>query len=205
MIDHSAREMGAGAAHQSDGGHDTFRGAPSFPLRHRALRLVWAISWTLLASWTPPPLHSWRIFLLRLFGARVEYGTFIYGSVKVWYPPNLTMKRGATLGRGVDCYTMGPISLGERAVVSQGAFLCTGTHDFHRPEFQIYAKPIRIGDNAWVCAEAFVGPGVTVGDGAVLGARGAAFKDLAPWTVYSGNPAQARGNRTRFDLPEAVR
>ncbi len=177
---------------------NTFQGAPSFSLRHRLVRLLWRVVWALLAAWTPPPLHRWRIFLINLFGGRVDRSCFVYGSVRIWYPPNLTMAPAATLGPGVDCYTMGPVSLGDHAVVSQGAFLCTGTHDIRHPNFQIFARPIHIGADTWIAAEAFVGPGVTVGDGAVLGARAAAFRNLDPWTVYLGNPATPISQRPVF-------
>lgn len=143
-------------------------------------------------------MHRWRIFLANLFGARVDSSCFLYGSARIWYPPYLTMARSATLGPEVNCYTMGRIDIGAFAVVSQRVFLCTGTHDIHSASFQIGARPISIGANAWIAAEAFVGPGVKVGEGAVLGARGAAFKDLSPWTVYQGNPAAAIKARTRF-------
>jgi putative colanic acid biosynthesis acetyltransferase WcaF len=93
------------------------------------------------------------------------------------------------LGPRVNCYSMAKITIGDYALVSQGAHLCTGTHDIDSPAFQLYARPITIAAKAWVAAEAFVGPGVTVGEGAVLGARGVAFNDLEPWTVYAGNPA----------------
>lgn len=169
-----------------------FRRAPSFRLRHRLLRLCWNMTWLLLASWTPPQLHGWRIFLINLFGGRVDRSCFVYGSARIWYPPNLVMAPRATIGRQVDCYTMGPIEIGTQAIISQGAFLCTGTHDIRQPNFQIYARPIRIA------ADAFVGPGVTVGEGAVLGARAAAFRDLEPWTVYLGNPAAPVRSRPKF-------
>jgi putative colanic acid biosynthesis acetyltransferase WcaF len=195
-IDEQVPGMGAPLEHSR--AVATFEGAASFPLRHRLLRLAWAVTWALLASWTPPPLHRWRIFLVNLFGGKVDAGCFLYGSVRIWYPPYLTMARAATLGPGVDCYTMGRIEIGAYAVVSQRAHLCTGTHDIHSASFQIGARPIHIGADAWVAAEAFVGPGVTVGDGAVLGARGAAFRDLEPWTVYQGNPAKAVKSRQRF-------
>lgn len=179
-------------------GTETFEGAASFPLRHRLLRVVWKIVWALFAAWTPPPLHRWRIFLVNLFGGHVDASCSIYGSVQIWYPPNLTMARSAALGPGVECYSMGPIEIGPYAVVSQRAFLCTGTHDIHNQNFQIGARPIRIEADAWIAAEAFVGPGVTIGDGAVLSARGAAFRDLKPWTVYQGNPAIATKLRKKF-------
>src|SRR3982750_212037 len=86
---------------------------------------------------------------------------------------------------------MAPISLGRAALVSQGAHLCAGTHDISSATFQLTARPIVIGAQAWIAAEAFVGPGVEVGEGAVLGARGVAFRSLDPWMVYGGNPAKA--------------
>jgi len=84
-------------------------------------------------------------------------------------------------------------------VVSQGAYLCTGSHDYRDPEFPLIAKPITVGRRAWVCADAFVGPGVAVGDGAILAARGAAFDNLAPWTISRGNPAVVLHQRPVID------
>jgi putative colanic acid biosynthesis acetyltransferase WcaF len=85
---------------------------------------------------------------------------------------------------------MARISMGRYALASQGAHLCAGTHDIGDPNFQLRARPIVIGERAWIAADAFVGPGVTVGDGAVLGARAVAFSDLPPWSVSVGNPAR---------------
>jgi putative colanic acid biosynthesis acetyltransferase WcaF len=108
------------------------------------------------------------------------------------------MDEHSYIGPDVDCYCMAKIRLGRHALISQGASLCGGTHDIRDEHFQLVVKPIFIEDNAWVAAEAFVGPGVTVGEGAVLGARGVAFRDLAPWTVYAGNPAVALKSRPQF-------
>lgn len=170
-------------------------GGPSFSLANRLTRLAFGAIWLLLARWTPRPFNPWRILLLRLFGARIGRGVMVYGSARIWLPAHLEMADGSTLGPGVECYAMAPISIGSGAIISQRAHLCAGTHDHRDPAFQLYARPIRIGDGAWIAAEAFVGPGVTVGEGAVLGARGCAFADLEPWTVYSGNPAVALGPR----------
>ncbi|MQX38220.1 glycosyltransferase [Roseospira navarrensis] len=186
--------------------HDPFTGAATFSLRHRAFRALWFLVWTLGAAWTPPPLHQWRVALLRLFGARVAWSARVYGTTRVWYPPNLTVGPQAMVGPGVICYCMGPVEIGARAVISQRAHLCGGTHRVDDPYFQLYTRPIRIGDFAWVAAEAFVGPGVTVGEGAVLGARGVATRDLDPWTVSAGNPAQPLRARDRaaFDAVRAA-
>ena len=175
--------------------NDSFAGAPSFSFRHRLLRASFAITWFLLARWTPPPFHRWRIIILNLFGAKIHPTATIHSSVRVWYPPNLAMHKYSCLGAGVICYSMDKITIGERAVISQRSHLCAGTHDIESENFQLITKPIHIGAKAWITSEAFVGPGVSVGEGAVLGARGVATKDLEAWTVYAGNPAKSIKNR----------
>ena len=166
------------------------QGGPSFSLANRSARAVWICAWALLAAWTPPPLHGWRRLILRLFGARIGRGARIYGGVRIWYPPNLAVGEFAVLGPGVICYNQAPIEIGARAVISQRAHLCTGSHDVADPDFQLVTTPIVIGAQAWIAAEAFVGPGVVVGERAVLGARGVAFRALEPGMIYAGNPAQ---------------
>jgi putative colanic acid biosynthesis acetyltransferase WcaF len=168
---------------------------PTFTRRNRLLRALWSVCWFLMARWTPPLLHRWRIFLLNLFGARVSKSASVYSSAKIWAPWNLTVLPFGTLGPEVYCYNIAPVSIGLKAIVSQGAFLCTGTHDYRAPDFPLVAKPITISDSAWICARAFVGPGVTVGSGAVLGAMSVATNELEPWTVYAGNPAIRKRNR----------
>lgn len=171
-------------------------GGASFSLGNRLERLAFGMAWTLLARWNPRgTLRGWRNALLRLFGARIAPGAHVYPDVTVWLPRHLVMEAGATLGPGVDCYNMAPITLRQGAIVSQRAFLCAGNHDHRDPEFQLIAAPVEIGARAWIAAEAFVGPGVTVGEGAVLAARGCASRDLEPWSVYAGNPAVRVGPR----------
>lgn len=169
--------------------------APSFSLRNRIIRALWGVAWFFLARWTPNKLNPWRLFLLRLFGASVANHSAIPRSAKIWYPPNLTVGDHAAVGPNTDIYCMAPIRIGDRAIISQRAVLCAGSHDIRDPNFQLTAKPIVVEKEAWVAAEAFVGPGVTIGEGAVLGARGCAFRDLEPWTIYAGNPAQPVGKR----------
>jgi putative colanic acid biosynthesis acetyltransferase WcaF len=173
-------------------------GGPSFRLSLRVHRVVWGLLWTCLAAWTPPPFSPWRVFLLKLFGAKIHQGAAVAASIKVWLPRNLELGARASLGPGVECYNMAPIKIGARSVVSQRAFLCAGTHDFDDENFPLRVRPIMIGDDVWIASEAFVGPGVHVGNGCVLGARGCAFADLAEWTVYRGNPATKIKDRQRF-------
>ncbi|MCC2975514.1 putative colanic acid biosynthesis acetyltransferase [Sphingomonas sp. PL-96] len=166
------------------------RHGPSFSLANRLSRVAWGLCWLLLARWTPPPLHRWRCGLLRLWGAEVGRDVRVYGSVRIWHPANLAIGPGSVLGPRVRCYNQGRITIGAAVVVSQDASLCASTHDVTDPCFPLLLRPIDIGDHAWIAAEAFVGPGVQLGTGAVLGARGVAMRDLAAWTVFSGNPAQ---------------
>jgi poly(glycerol-phosphate) alpha-glucosyltransferase len=181
----------------TDESHSIFTGAASFSLPNRLTRAVWEIVWLLLARWTPPPLHKWRILLLRLFGARVDWSCKVYSSASIWLPAHLHMAPQSVMGPRVQCYNQAPISIETRAIVSQGAHLCSGTHDFNSPGFQLKTYPIMVNAEAWICADAFIGPGVTVGEGAILGARGVTFKDLSPWTISGGNPARCIKERHR--------
>lgn len=165
-----------------------------FGLGNRLYRAAFAVAWALLARWTLPQWHGWRRTLLRAFGAEIGRAA-IYPSVRIWSPANLVVRDGACLGPRANIYCMARIVIDRQALVSQGAHLCAGSHDIEDPEFRLRTGPICVGERAWIAAEAFVGPGVTVGAGAVLGARACAFSDLAPWTVYLGNPA--RPSKTR--------
>jgi putative colanic acid biosynthesis acetyltransferase WcaF len=165
-------------------------GGASFSIRNRVVRALWIAVWRLFASWTPSKWWRWRIFLLRLFGANVANACDVKGSARVWLPSNLTLGKYAQIGDNATCYNQAPIVIEEHALISQGAHLCAGTHDIDTASFQLVASPIVIRCRAWIAAEAFVGPGVTVGEGAVLGARGVCFKDLEDWTVYIGNPCK---------------
>lgn len=183
---------------------DTWRGGSSFSLRNRFYRAAFTVAWLLLCRWTPPQWRRWRGWLLCAFGAKIAPTAGVYSSVKIWSPVNLEVGDHASIGPGATVYSMAPIVLEAYALVSQGAHLCAGTHDIEDLNFQLQARPIRIGARAWVAAEAFVGPGVTVGRGAVLGARACAARNLDPWTVYVGNPAKpVKKRKVRFpDCPD---
>lgn len=170
----------------------------SYAWSHILFRASWNVTWALLASWTPPYFYGWRRLLLNLFGAKISRGARIYGGARIWYPPNFEVGVGAVVGPGSWCYCMDRIVLEDYAEVAQFVHLVTGTHDIDDENFQLNTKPIRICSHAWLASGSFVGPGVTVYEGAVLGARGVAFRDLDAWTVYVGNPAVAVKARKRF-------
>ena len=164
-------------------------GGASFSLRNRLARVAWGIVWLVLARFTPPPLHGWRRLVLRAFGAKVGRGARVHGSAAIWLPVNLELGDQALIGPGVRLYNQGRITIGPRTVISQRAHICASTHDVSDPHFQLVLRPVTIGAQCWVAAEAFVGPGVVMGDGAVLAARGALFGPAEGGMIYRGNPA----------------
>lgn len=175
------------------------RTSASFSRSNRIKRLLWGIVYTLLFRPSPRPAHAWRAMLLRLFGAKLGSDVHVYAKVVVWAPWNLDIADRVGVADGAELYNIALIRLEENVVVSQAAFLCTGTHDFEDPGFQLYAKPITVRREAWVAAQAFVGPGVTVGEGAVVGARAVVVRDVEPWTVVAGNPAKVVKTRKLRD------
>lgn len=159
--------------------------------KHQVIRMLWSVVWGLLARPLPRSVGSgWKRLLLRLFGAKIDSTAVVYSSAKVYYPANLVMERYSCLASDVDCYNVATIKIGANSTVSQGAYLCTASHDITNPLNPLITAPIVIEDQAWVGARAFVGMGVTVGQGAVVGATASVYKDIEPWTVVGGNPAK---------------
>lgn len=159
-------------------------------LANRAGRLLWNVAWVVSCRFSPRPLWGWRRLWLRLFGARIGAGALVFPSTKIWAPWNLEMGEHACLGPEVECYCVDRIRLGAHALVSQYAFLCAASHDYEQRRLPLVTAPITIGPSVWVAADAFVGPGVTIGEGAVVGARACVVKDVEAWTVVGGNPAR---------------
>ena len=153
------------------------------------LRVLWLPGQYLL-RWSPRPAFGWRRFILRLFGATVGPHAHIHNSTRVTMPWNLTLGSWAAVGENVLIYNLGPIEIASRATVSHRAHLCAGTHDYRRADLPLLKPPVRVGPQAWVCADAFVGPGVSVGEGAVVGAASVVTRDVEPWTIVAGNPAR---------------
>jgi putative colanic acid biosynthesis acetyltransferase WcaF len=193
--------MGIFSAHSPDSNDPLLR--PVYNSRARAKRLVWVLAWIFLFRPTPPPLHNWRCFLLRLFGAKLGSINFIYPTARIWAPWLLKTGDLVTIGRGAEIYNPGGITLGSRTIISQDAYLCGATHDYQSPEFTYITKMIETGPQVWICARAMVLPGVRCGEGSVLGAGAVATKHLDAWTVYAGNPAAAVRKRNQFDMPGA--
>jgi putative colanic acid biosynthesis acetyltransferase WcaF len=152
------------------------------------MRVVWGFAYLLLFKFSPKPFHTWRRSILMIFGAKIGKGAHIYPKVKIWAPWNLEIGNNTGIGDGVNLYSQGKITIGENSVISQGTHICTGTHDFNSPGFKLIIKPITIGSNVWIAAEAFIHPGVSIGDNCVVGARSVVKSNLPANFICEGFP-----------------
>jgi len=165
--------------------------ASPWTLRQKLVRSLWYVVEATLFRFSPRPCYGWRNFLLRLFGAKIGEGCRIRSSVKIEIPWNLTVGAQTIIGDEVILYCLGLVAIGKRVTISQLGHICAGTHDFTKASFPLLRPPIEIGDDVWLAADVFVGPGVKIGTGAVVGARSSVFTDLPAWQVCVGTPAKA--------------
>lgn len=169
----------------------------SFTLKNKIARLLWNISSVILfRPFGTRLFKKWRVLVLKCFGAKIEWSSHIYASVKIWAPWNLEVGAYSSLGPKVDCYNQGKISIGTNTIVSQKTYLCASSHDYTKKDFPLVLKPIRIGKGVWIAAEAFVGPNVSIGDNAVIAARSVIIKNVEQNTIVGGNPAKLIKTRT---------
>jgi putative colanic acid biosynthesis acetyltransferase WcaF len=169
--------------------------ASPWTLRERIGMLLWDACCAIFCAWTPKPLNRWRLFWLRLFGAKLDGTPFVHQRARIQIPWNLTLHDRACLGDRANAYTLGEIEIGARAVIAQEAYLCTGTHDLNDPNLPLQVGKITVGADVFIGARAFVMPGVTIGDRAVVGACSLVTKDVKPGVIVMGNPARALKTR----------
>lgn len=150
--------------------------------------LLWWLIQETLFRWSPHPWDNFRASLLRFFGAEVGQGVKIRPTARFYYPWHIHIGNRAWIGDEVNCYSLGRITIADQAVISQRTYLCTGSHDLSDPNFGLVVRPIHIQQGAWVAAECFIGGGITIGEGAVVGARSAVFRDLPAWMICWGTP-----------------
>jgi putative colanic acid biosynthesis acetyltransferase WcaF len=184
------------AAQGGPDGPARFRPSPH-PLSNRLARALWGATWLILFRPSPRILHGWRRVLLRSFGARIGRGAVVHASARIWAPWNLEMGPYSCVSHQVDCYSVDRIRIGAYATVSQYSFLCAASHDPDSSDMTLTTAPIVIGDHAWLAADVFVAPGVTVSEGAVVGVRSSVFKNVPEWTIAIGTPARAIRARSR--------
>lgn len=134
--------------------------------------------------------HNWRRFVLNRFGAKIHRTSGSKASTHIWHPWLFEMDEYSMLSEGVVVYNLGQVTIGKHTVLSQDVYLCAGTHDHTKPNLPLQKPPITIGSGVWICAGAFIGPGVTIGDNAVIAARSVVVNDVPPGMIVGGNPAK---------------
>jgi putative colanic acid biosynthesis acetyltransferase WcaF len=153
-------------------------------------RLLWFFVQHTVFAMTPKPFFSIRRLLAACFGAKLDQKSFLHRTSKVWDPKTLSVGKFSSIGPGVHLYSVDQITIGDHCTISMNAVLCTGSHDITDPGMKLTHAPISVGSGAWICAHAFIGPGVTIGEGAVIAAAAVVTKDVLPWQVVGGNPAR---------------
>ena len=171
------------------------RGAAKYTKRVLFARVLWGIGKCFFRC-TPRSCFGLRRSILRLFGASVGENVNIYPSALIYFPWNLEIGDDSSIGEWALIYNLGQITIGERTTVSQRVHLCAGTHDYKDPAMQLLTPSIVIGDDAWICADAFVGPSIRIGDHAIVAAVSVVVKDVANSQIVGGNPAKFIKERT---------
>jgi putative colanic acid biosynthesis acetyltransferase WcaF len=171
------------------------RKANKYPRKELILRVLWAFVQPLF-RYSPRLCWGWRRFLLRLFGAKIGNRVHIFPSVKIFAPWHFTIGDDSAIGFDALIYNLGPITIGNRVTISQRAHLCAGSHEYRDPTMPLLKPPIHIEDEVWVCADAFIGPGITLGARSVIAARSVVVKDVPESKVVAGNPVRIIKERT---------
>lgn len=164
--------------------------------KNKLARLIWNITSIFLFRLFPSRIFKrWRRLILVCFGAKMAKSASVHSSAKIWAPWNLIMGENSTISDNVDCYNVSKVIIGDNVTISQRVFLCTASHNIRSSKHELISFPIKIKNNVWVAAESFIGMNVTIGEGAVVGARAAIFKDVDPWNIVGGNPSRTIGLR----------
>jgi putative colanic acid biosynthesis acetyltransferase WcaF len=170
----------------------------------RLVELAWIVASQCLFRWCPLSLSSLKCAVLRMFGAKIGKGVVIKPQVKITFPWKLSIGDHVWLGEECWLLNLEKITIGNNVCISQRAMLCTGSHNYKVPTFDLMVKPITVEDGGWIGSAAWVGPGVTVGTHAVLTAGSVAARNLEAWNIYQGNPADFLRTRT-IDFRETPR
>lgn len=173
----------------------SFRNPPGIRGRSAIFVQIWWIVQAVLVNSSPQVMYGWRLWWLRLFGARIGKNVLIRPSVRVTYPWKVTIGDNVWIGDNAELYTLDEIRIGNDCVVSQRSYLCTGSHNARTPSFDLITKPIVLEDQSWIASDCFVMPGVTIGRGAVVAARSLVTRSVPAGTIVAGSPATFASKR----------
>lgn len=161
-----------------------------YGLGERVGRVLWQCAYICLYRYVPRTFNWWHRVVLRTFGAKVGQGVALWPSAEIYFPWRLRLDDYCVIGARVRLYSLGTIVIGKHSIVSQDSHICAGTHDYTNPTMPLLRSSVEIGDGCWICTEAFVGPGVRIGDRTVVGARAVVVTDLPGDMVCAGNPCR---------------
>jgi putative colanic acid biosynthesis acetyltransferase WcaF len=178
--------------------HATNQAARKYSRNEQARRIAW-IAGRWLIRLSPRPCFGWRRAVLRLFGARIGAHVNIYPSAHLYMPWNVEIGDWSAVGEDVLIYSLGKVRLGKSVTLSYRSHVCAGSHDLSDPALPLLKPPVTIEDGVWVGTEGFIGPNVSVGAGAVVGARAVVVRNVQPLDIVAGNPARRVGRRQFSD------
>lgn len=167
----------------------SYNNYPFHPGSNALKRIIWFYINALFLKTSLLPSSSFKVFLLRLFGARIGTGVIIKPGVNVKYPWHLTIGDHTWIGENAWIDSLVPITIGNSVCISQGAVLLTGNHNYKSPSFDLITKGIILEDGVWIGACAIVNPGVVASSHAMLTTGSVANKNLEAYFIYQGNPA----------------
>ena len=150
-------------------------------------RILWSL-FSIFFRYSPRIFFEWRNFLLRIFGAKIGSNVHIYPSATIYIPWNLKIGDESSIGEWTLIYNLGKIDIGSQTTISHRAHLCAGTHNYSNPKLPLMRLPIKIGNQAWICSDSFIGPNVKIGNGAIVGAGSVVMKNIKPMQIVAGNP-----------------
>jgi len=163
-------------------------------IKYSKKEMLWRVCWGTIGKplmrFSLRPMFSWRRVLLRCFGAKVGKKVNVYPTTIIYYPWKLIVGDWSAIAEDVLIYNLGKVEIGEKVTISHRAHLCAGTHDYKKIDFPLIRATITVKDQVWICSQAFIGPGVTIGEGAIIGAASVVMNDVEPWTIVAGNPAK---------------
>lgn len=160
-------------------------------------KLLWNTIGAPMFRWSPRSLMQLRVWIVNMFGGQIHRTAVLRRTVRIWHPWLLSMEEHSCLGEEVMMYNLGPVHVGSHTVLSQRVHVCNGTHDISSVTLPLRRPSTRIGSGVWICADAFIGPGVIIGDNAIVGARAVVTKDVDHATIVAGNPAREIRHRPR--------
>ena len=166
-------------------------------------RLLWHYVNAVIFKTGLLPVSGIKVFLLRLFGAKIGTNVMIKPCVNIKYPWNLTIDNNSWIGENVWIDNLVPVTIGSHVCISQGAYLCTGNHDWSDPSFGLIVKPISVADGAWIGAKSVIAPGIQIGESAIAAAGSVVVKDIPSFEIHAGNPAQFSRRRVFQDAESA--